>query len=185
MKSKRHYLAEEQQAEISAQELEQAANQQAGIVEEQRLEIVFIDESVNDYQTFIDDLNNNNDGTINFEIVLLDNATDGVEQISETLATHDDVDAIHIISHGDDGSVKLGNTWLNTNNVDEYSDSINAWGSSLDENADILIYGCNLAESETGEQFVETLAQLSGADVAASDDLTGHALLGGDWESGI
>ncbi len=48
--------------------------------------------------------------------------------------------------------------------------------------ADILIYGCNLAESDTGEQFVKTLAQLSGTDVAASDDITGHALLGGDWD---
>ena len=26
------------------------------------------------------------------------------------------------------------------------------------------------------------LAELTGADVAASDDLTGHASLGGDWE---
>ena len=171
-------LAEEKEAEAIAQEPEQ----QAGIVEEQRQEIIFIDEYVDDYQTFIDDLNNNNNGSINFEVVLLDSNRDGIEQISETLSTYDDVDAVHILSHGKDGSVKLGNTWLSTNNLDEYSDSIYAWGSSLDENADILIYGCNLAESESGEQFVSDLAQLSSADVAASDDLTGHESLGGDWD---
>ena len=47
---------------------------------------------------------------------------------------------------------------------------------------DLLIYGCDLAATERGEQFVDSLARLTGADVAASDDPTGHADLGGDWE---
>ena len=171
-------LAEEKEAEVITQEPEQ----QAGIVEEQRLEIVFIDESVNDYQTFIDDLNNNNDGSINFEVVLLDNDRDGIEQISETLSAYGDVDAMHVVSHGNDGTVKLGNTWLQLNNLNQYSDSINSWSEALDENADLLIYGCNLAQSEQGEKFIDELAQLTGADVAASDDLTGNVSLGGDWD---
>ena len=33
-----------------------------------------------------------------------------------------------------------------------------------------------------GEQFVNQLALLTNADVAASDDLTGHVKLGGDWD---
>ena len=33
-----------------------------------------------------------------------------------------------------------------------------------------------------GEAFVDSIAELTGADVAASEDLTGSALLGGDWE---
>lgn len=164
----------EQQAAIVEQE--QAAAKiieedqlQAALVEEQRLEIVFIDESVENYQTFIDDLNNNNNASINFEVVLLDNESEGIQQISETLSAYNDIEAVHIVSHGNDGSVKLGNTWLSANNIDEYSDDINTWGISLDVNADILFYGCNLAESETGEQFVNRLSQLTDADVAASD----------------
>jgi len=175
-------LAEEQEEEADTNINTQEAQQQANIVEEQRQEIVFIDESVTDYQVFIDHINNNNDGSINFEVVLLDNDRDGIEQISETLDSHNDIDAIHIFSHGNDGSVKLGNTWLSDSNLAEYSDSINAWGSSLDESADILIYGCNLAESANGESFVNQLAQLTGTDVAASDDETGIATLGGDWD---
>ncbi len=171
----------QQEAVINEEEATAAKveeEQQTVIAQEQNLEIVFIDESVDDYQVFIDDLNNRNDGSVHFEVVLLDSDRDGIEQISETLSTYNDVDAVHILSHGNDGSIKLGNTWLNTNNLDEYSDSINDWGSSLDESADILIYGCNLAESESGEQFVNQLALLTGADVAASDDNTGHASLG-------
>ena len=175
-------LAEEQEAETVALVAEQQAEQQTGIVEEQRQEIVFIDETVDDYQAFIDDLQANSDATTTFEIVLLDADSNGIDQINETLSAYNDVDALHIISHGDDGAVKLGNTWLNASNLDENSDSLNSWAESLDENADILIYGCNLAETETGKQFVNQLAQLTGTDVAASDDNTGHTSLSGDWE---
>ena len=52
----------------------------------------------------------------------------------------------------------------------------------LSENADLLIYGCNFAEGQVGENAADTLANLTGADIAASDDLTGHASLGGDWD---
>ena len=45
-----------------------------------------------------------------------------------------------------------------------------------------MIYGCNLASTEDGRGLTEALSELSGADVAASDDNTGHALLGGDWD---
>ena len=171
-------LAEEKEAETITLEPEQ----QAGIVEEQRQEILFIDEAVDDYQTFIDDIQANSDASTSFEIVLLDNNSDGVERISEILDAYNEVDALHILSHGDDGAVKLGNTWLNADNTDQYSESLSAWSDSLDVNADLMIYGCNLAGSAQGEQFVAELAQITGADVAASDDNTGHALLNGDWE---
>ena len=143
---------------------------------------MIIDESVPDFQSFIDDLQANSDPSTSFEIVLLDNTSDGVERINEILSAYQDVDALHILSHSDDGAVKLGDTWLNADNLDQYSDSLSAWGNALDVNADLMIYGCNLAGSAQGEQFVAELAQITGADVAASDDNTGHALLNGDWE---
>ena len=48
--------------------------------------------------------------------------------------------------------------------------------------ADFLIYGCNYGEGETGQAAAARLAQLTGADVAASSDLTGSTALGGDWD---
>ena len=60
-------LAEEKEEETVVVEVEQ----QTGIVEEQRLEVIFVDESVNSYQTFIDDINNNSNNSINYEVVLL------------------------------------------------------------------------------------------------------------------
>ena len=42
------------------------------------------------------------------------------------------------------------------------------------------MYGCDVAQGETGKQFIQALAQATGADIAASDNLTGNAALGGD-----
>ena len=50
------------------------------------------------------------------------------------------------------------------------------------ERGDVLIYGCNLAESADGAALVNSLSKITGADVAASDDLTGNSILGGDWD---
>ena len=52
----------------------------------------------------------------------------------------------------------------------------------MTEDADLLLYGCNLAGNSEGEEFVAVLSTMTGADVAASTDLTGHETLGGDWD---
>ena len=79
------------------------------------------------------------------------------------------------------GSLQLGNTHLDGSTLDDYAGQLRTWGASLSENADILLYGCNVADGEWGVAFVENLAALTGADVAASNNLTGAATLGGDW----
>ena len=69
-----------------------------------------------------------------------------------------------------------------TRSVERNADVFRAWGEALTADGDILIYGCDLAASGAGEALVDALAQLTRADVAASDDRTGHAALGGDWD---
>ncbi len=115
------------------------------------------------------------------ELVILDSSQDGVEQITEVLAGYTGVAAVHIVSHSNNGKVKLGNTVLSNNNVDEYHDMLATWSDSLTEEADILIYGCNVAADAEGIALVDELAEVTGADVAASSDDTGTAEYGGDW----
>lgn len=45
-----------------------------------------------------------------------------------------------------------------------------------------MIYGYELASTSDGRSLVDVLSELCECDVAASDDRTGHANLGGDWE---
>ncbi len=52
---------------------------------------------------------------------------------------------------------------------------------NLAGNKYILIYGCRTARWETGEQFVKNLQKMTGADIAASDDITGTLNIGEDW----
>ena len=155
---------------------------QSSTSQSSRYEIVFIDAGVEGYQQLLADLQNQQNGNRRFEVYLLDNDRDGIEQISGILAGHQAVDAIHILSHGDNGRVNLGNGWLDTNNLNNYSDAIAGWSQVLGDDADLLFYGCDLAGSEEGKALVNALGGLTGADVAASDDLTGSSLLGGDWD---
>ena len=116
------------------------------------------------------------------EIVILDRDRSGVEQITEVLATKKNVSAIHILSHGNSGYLELGNVFLTADNIDSYRNDFAQWQSSLSKDADLLLYGCNLAKDATGINFVEKLSHLSDADVAASNNLTGNTALEGDWK---
>lgn len=114
-------------------------------------------------------------------IIYLNPEKDGVSQISDYLSQNANVQSLHIISHGTDGRFVLGSTVLSGENLDRYADQVTAWGESLSRDADILIYGCNVAKSAEGRDFIERLSELTGADLAASDDGTGAADQNGDW----
>ena len=142
-------------------------------------ELVIIDSTVHDIQTLLDDLSQSGRDV---EVFVLDANSDGVDQISQILDSRSNVESLHIVSHASDGSIQLGNTSLSDQNLDRYAASISHWHQSFAADADLLIYGCNLAESEQGQQLVESLSLLSGADVASSQDDTGHVRYGGNWE---
>ena len=144
-------------------------------------ELVFVDPQLADFEKLTSDILSANDPTRQIELVLLSSQRDGVEQITQALAEHHDLDAIHILSHGVDGALELGGSWLNAFSLDAYASEISQWNSSLAPNADILIYGCNVAADAQGQELINRLAEISGADVAASQDATGNAALGGNW----
>ncbi|MEQ1661564.1 MAG: Ig-like domain-containing protein [Thiobacillus sp.] len=146
-----------------------------------RHELVIVDTGVEDYETLLNDLLKQADTNRHLEVVLLDRQRDGIEQISEALAGRNDLDALHLISHGESGLLHLGNSPLDTALLDARAADLAAWGAALSADADLLLYGCDVAVGSAGETFIGKLSQLTGADVAASADLTGNANLGGDW----
>ena len=136
--------------------------------------LIFIDTNIDNYQALVS-------GIENADVVLLDSSSDGIEQITEQLANYSQLDSIQIISHGEEGNLQLGNTFLNQSSLADYTDELAQWSNSLNSDGDLLFYGCNLATGADGLHLVEQVSQLTGADVAASNDLTGHSSLGGDW----
>ena len=149
---------------------------------ESRHELVFIDPRVGDYERLLGDVLSQTGGERRIEVRMLDAQRDGIAQISQALAGYSDLDAVHFLSHGSDGAVQLGATWLDRNSLQAMAGSIAKWSASLSAEADLLFYGCDLAASPVGVAFVEQLSLLTGADVAASVDRTGSAALGGDWD---
>jgi len=116
------------------------------------------------------------------EVLVLDGNGDGVRQIADFLAGREGVDALHIVSHGGDGYVVLGSTVLGGDTASFHAGELGRIGDALGGDGDILLYGCDVAASGDGQAFVARLAELTGADVAASTDRTGAADAGGDWD---
>ncbi|MBA5637430.1 DUF4347 domain-containing protein [Duganella sp. LX20W] len=147
--------------------------------------VVFVDPGVADYQSIVANT------PANATIVVLDPAKDGVQQIHDFLAHNTGLVAaidivtnlasVDVVSHGSPGEIHLGSTVLNTDTMAAYSATLADIGSHLTAGADILLYGCDVAAGSTGQQFITSLAAATGADVAASTDLTGAAAAGGDW----
>ncbi|MGB0909957.1 MAG: DUF4347 domain-containing protein, partial [Nitrospirales bacterium] len=170
--------AEQEQAQAAEEQNESIWNvvDSFGLPAERR-EFVFIDTNVDDYQTLMAGINPN------AEVILLDPTRDGIEQIAEILQDQSDIDAIHIVSHGNQGELELGTGHLTSESmIGEYADELTLISQALSDGADVLIYGCNFGEGEIGQAAASRLAQLTGADIAASNDLTGSELLGGDWD---
>ncbi|MDZ8226419.1 DUF4347 domain-containing protein [Nostoc sp. ChiVER01] len=145
--------------------------------------LVFIDTAVADYQSLIN-------GVISqTEIFVLDSTKNGVEQITEILATRADqnINSIHIVCHGTPGNLQLGNAHLGLDTLEDHSQQLQQWqkifsASTKDNPRNLLIYGCNVAFSDVGAEFIAKLHQLTGANIAASRQLIGSAALGGNWE---
>ena len=142
-------------------------------------QIVFVDSAVEDWQSLAVGVKA---GT---EVILVDRARDGIEQIAEALQSRKGIESVHIISHGESGSLQLGQTSLNSDNLETYRDCLKQWFSSsvnsLQNRFEILLYGCNVAAGKKGEAFVQKLSKLTKANIAASADITGSAQKGGNW----
>src|SRR4028118_718722 len=110
--------------------------------------IVFIDAAVADYQTLLYRVK------LGVEAIVIDSHRDGVEQISEVLANRTNIDSIHLVSHGEPGSLQLGKTRLSVDNLETYSQQLQQWRRALTIDADILIYGCNVAAASYACQKV-------------------------------
>ena len=112
------------------------------------------------------------------QVVQLDASRDGLQQIADYLGSHQGVSSVQIIAHGNAGDLWLGNTYLSADNVAARSEVLAQIGQDMNVGGDILIYACNTAAGDKGINFVDSLAQLTGRDIAASTNRTG---LGGDW----
>lgn len=146
-----------------------------------RHELVFVDATVPDADKLIQGIQAGASADKVIDVVMIEAGEDGLAKITGALQQRHDLDAVHIISHGDAGSLKLGSTTLDAASLNARLGDIASWGKALTADADLMLYGCDLTSSAEGQALADNLALLTGADVAASKDLTGAASLGGNW----
>ncbi|MBO5695296.1 MAG: DUF4347 domain-containing protein, partial [Lentisphaeria bacterium] len=135
--------------------------------------LVVLNSSVADADSIVNDLGDNVD------VLRLEAGTDALDIINDYLDEHADTkySAIHLVSHGSEGYITLNGEKIDSTTINPAD--WKAIGEHLTDDADILVYGCDTAKSEEGKALVQTIANLTGADVAASIDSTGA---NGDWD---
>lgn len=138
-------------------------------------ELVFLDTTVPDYKRL---LFGTEAGTTTVAIPVSEN---GIERVTKVLQQVGAVDAVHIVSEGDEGEFWLGNAYVSNETLDKYKAHFQQWGDLLSSEADILIYACLTARGSDGLALLNQIAELTHTDVAGSTDLTGNAARGGNW----
>jgi len=138
--------------------------------------LVIVDSTVDHYEHLIQGIQPG------AEVIVLDTAQDGVEQLTRAMADRTQINSLHIVSHGRSGEIHLGAIVLNVQTLKQYQQQIKDWTKALTADAEILLYGCEVAAGEVGRQFVQQISHLTGVSVAASTTLTGSAVQGGNWQ---
>ncbi|MDA0212647.1 MAG: Ig-like domain-containing protein [Cyanobacteria bacterium FC1] len=138
-------------------------------------QILFIDESIADYKTLAE-------GALpGIEVIILNPAQNAIEQITQLLAQRQRLNSLHLVTHGKPASLDFSTGSLNQTTIPHYAPQLKKWAASLAPQAEILLYGCNVAQGEIGETFVRHLSQLTGATIAAAKTPVGNSNLGGTW----
>ncbi|MDP4077962.1 DUF4347 domain-containing protein [Acidovorax sp. A1169] len=136
-------------------------------------EIVFVDSRVQDAGTLLKNF------APGVEVVYLRAGEDGLHQMALAMGAGGDVGAVHVLAHGSEGQLWLGDTFLDSGTLAMHADALAALGQAMTADADLLIYACDVGRADAGARLVSEMAALTGADVAASANRTGSH---GDWE---
>jgi hypothetical protein len=145
-------------------------------------ELVIIDRGVEQYDLLVSDIQHQQAAGRAIQVVLVGPDQNVFDVITDALASSQTpYSAIHIISHGHADQLDVGSTGINSATVNQNALKIAAWSQWLTASADIELYGCDFAKTAPGRNTLMAISQLSGADVAASIDTTGHRSLNGNW----
>lgn len=144
-------------------------------------ELAVVDLRIPDIARLLADLDAQRAAGRDIEVITID-GTDGIAALDDALSgARGAYSAVHLFGHGDPGGMRLGSTTLDLAALRTRAGEIAGWSAGLGADADLMLWGCDTGAGEAGRAFVDGLAALTGADVAASDDVTGSLAWGGDW----
>jgi len=113
-----------------------------------------------------------------YQFLALTKNSDELTQLADFLSVNPGFEAIHLISHGSVGTIELSSGSISTANIANYTEQLRRIGQSIAPAGDLMLYGCDIAQGEAGQNLIQQLTRLSGLDVSASTNVTGT---GGNW----
>ena len=115
-------------------------------------------------------------------VVCIPAGVDSWHFMAQEAARFQGLSAIHIVSHGQPGALVLNGQRYAAADLDTLTVPLQQLGRALTKNGDIFLYGCEVGAGVAGQTLLNTLAAVTGADIAASNDKTGNATHGGNWD---
>jgi hypothetical protein len=131
-----------------------------------RKELVFVDASLTHHPLVTElRLTKTDDERIN--LVELDPARDGVDQIAQCLSSHSNLDAVYVLSQAADRAFRWGNLWLQPGHLGRYATTLRSCRSAFAADAELLLIGVTQAPATLGRELLDELALLLGVEVVA------------------
>lgn len=137
--------------------------------------IAIVDTNIRNYEQLISYIEQN---TI---IETIPDNSNGIDIMINTVKKYNNINSLHILSHGFSGIAILGNSKLTEESISDYS-YLNEIHTHFAQNGEILMYGCNLAAYDKGYNFINKLADVTKLTVTASMNIVGHKSLRGSWD---
>lgn len=143
------------------------------------LEVVLVSDALPDYQQLTAAAHPN------ARVIVFDadaeSAADVLGRVTQlSKETGRPIESVSILSHGGNGSFRLGTEAITSENLNENAEAWAALDKTLSEHGRIYLFGCGVAGGTgKGQALLDGLAEATGAQVFASDDITGK---GGDWD---
>lgn len=147
--------------------------------------IVFVDAKISNYANIVQKVNPQ------ARAFILGSQVNGIQSITQVL-TDSMCQEVHIVATGSPGCLYLGNQELSLNTLIQYEDelkdwfdlrtqktvsrfaSAKSWIDSLPIVPSLSFYGCNLAAGDVGTEFIESLCEITKAQISASRDVLRH-----------
>lgn len=105
-----------------------------------------------------------------------------LSMVTRHLQPYAPLQALHLITHGAPGQLQLGQTVIDAAQLERNRPLLQQWQTLLAPGADLWLYGCEVGDQPQGQIWLSRLHQLTGADLAASTNLSGDLHQGGDWQ---
>ena len=138
-------------------------------------EVLFVDPAISDIPTILLGLRPE------VEAILLDAKNPAARQMSAALHERQNLEAVHVISHGSPGRVSFAAGEWSAETLDRDAEDLASIGRALGEHGDLRLWSCDVGIGAEGRDFVARLARAARAHVAAATRKVGAAALGGAW----